>query len=1206
MPTHSLAADEAVNLLDNEQPWQTSAWRDNAAMELDPSRGLGGQPSWRLSSRVENDLRVSKRIPVEAGRYYRFSAAIKTEGVSGPVGANLSVYGSYAYSRQTLTGDSPWVRVEQVFRAVQDEEVEFALRLGYWNATATGTAWFSDPRLEPLDDWQGDYQVIERGPADPEYSSGALRYVAFFCFVPFLYAYLAVLRQQALTPISSAGPPSPRLRLQLGLLLLSALGLRLIFVDDMGYLPLLQLYQAWALNLAGSPFSASEHLPYVAEMGGPLWLYWLSAVGGVVQANLLEARPLFTVLLKLPALLAELLLIYLLLARLSHRLPRHQFWWQACFLAFNPALMMVTVFWGGPLAVAALALLLSLLWAGGGRPLLAALALATALASHWLMLIFLPLVLWRMTRARNWLAAGLFVLILGAALAALYPPLWQVLVQAQTSLPHRFAQAAVPDYSLLAFMSSFDAILPWLGMAAMAVMGGMLGLRSGVGHADPAPARGGYPGAFYLALVAALLLPWGQDLMLYLAIALSLPLLTRGGYYRWAFLIISVLLFLKQTVLLGVIVLAGESVSDSGMLAWLVPAVLLGLLCAAMGRGVRAWGFSPAPAHAAAHARQSLADDSGIETPFRLRRLDYAAVLLLWLGGLALLLFNLGERAYPTQGYSTPAAGTVLEVELERPQAIRQIRVYTGSNGAGAVRFEGWTGDKWLPMWRQAGGRLRYEGANEYRSTYKLLRKTIHSDKPVQRLRVTLRGDGFDVNEITLMGLDDRPVVPAQLILADGQVLAPNAHPLFDEQDRIGRSISSEAMTVWDEVFYARSAQQLLQGEIPFEKTHPPLGKGLIAIGIQLFEMTPFGWRVVDAVFVSLLPVLLFIGGRWLTGRRSGAYLAAILAVFEPMFFIHGRWANIDALLVVFLTASCLALYRWYMLGGGRIQRANVAWLLAGGALFGLALSVKWSALFTGFAFFVLYVIAKGFEWARARRWRTVGVAAVQGPKNPGFSLDVGWWALSLVLVPLIVYYLSHAQFVQTAPGQPGILSPSGAAAFVDQQTFVWSFHSGKHDSHGASSLFLSWPFMWRPVSMFSSGAAGEGMRASLNMLGNPLIWWPGFVVMVGLAWIALKGRNKPAVFLAGIYFIQCLPWLLIDRTTFIYHYFEFLPFVILALAYGISRLDLRKRWTRGAVVLYLCAVIAGFAAYYPLVTATPVPIEYVNALRIFPPWSVL
>ena len=88
----------------------------------------------------------------------------------------------------------------------------------------------------------------------------------------------------------------------------------------------------------------------------------------------------------------------------------------------------------------------------------------------------------------------------------------------------------------------------------------------------------------------------------------------------------------------------------------------------------------------------------------------------------------------------------------------------------------------------------------------------------------------------------------------------PTSDPaaLFDEQ-QVREPASPDFMTqmYFDEVYHARTAFEQLHGFVPYENTHPPLGKIFIMFGVYLFGMNPFGWRIVGAVFgIFMLPLL--------------------------------------------------------------------------------------------------------------------------------------------------------------------------------------------------------------------------------------------------------------------------------------------------------------------------------------------------------------
>ena len=100
--------------------------------------------------------------------------------------------------------------------------------------------------------------------------------------------------------------------------------------------------------------------------------------------------------------------------------------------------------------------------------------------------------------------------------------------------------------------------------------------------------------------------------------------------------------------------------------------------------------------------------------------------------------------------------------------------------------------------------------------------------------------------ELALIDAQGQPVA-VQAIL-DVQCDDPNGPALlFDEQQLIPQNPSQLNSTYFDEIYHARTAWEHKNGMSPYEVTHPPLGKIIIMLGISLFGMTPFGWRVAGA-----------------------------------------------------------------------------------------------------------------------------------------------------------------------------------------------------------------------------------------------------------------------------------------------------------------------------------------------------------------------
>ena len=134
--------------------WLPDAWASGAAFIWDPAQAYQGNMSIQISSAMPNDARWVQRVTVRPNTDYRLSGWIKTENVAHSsetedVGANLSVYGTWVHTA-ALIGTNAWTNVSITFNTGSGSHIVIAARLGYTSGTTTGTAWFDELRLEPV------------------------------------------------------------------------------------------------------------------------------------------------------------------------------------------------------------------------------------------------------------------------------------------------------------------------------------------------------------------------------------------------------------------------------------------------------------------------------------------------------------------------------------------------------------------------------------------------------------------------------------------------------------------------------------------------------------------------------------------------------------------------------------------------------------------------------------------------------------------------------------------------------------------------------------------------------------------------------------------------------------------------------------------------------------------------------------------------
>jgi hypothetical protein len=129
--------------------WGTGQWTSSSQMSRDATLFHSGASSIRIQSTVANDAWFSQDVAVQPNTVYRLTGWIKTENVSSGAGANLSLIGTWSHT-EGVSGNTPWKRVSLLINPGSDTHITIGARLGYWGGVSTGTAWFDDLRLTPV------------------------------------------------------------------------------------------------------------------------------------------------------------------------------------------------------------------------------------------------------------------------------------------------------------------------------------------------------------------------------------------------------------------------------------------------------------------------------------------------------------------------------------------------------------------------------------------------------------------------------------------------------------------------------------------------------------------------------------------------------------------------------------------------------------------------------------------------------------------------------------------------------------------------------------------------------------------------------------------------------------------------------------------------------------------------------------------------
>ena len=623
------------------------------------------------------------------------------------------------------------------------------------------------------------------------------------------------------------------------------------------------------------------------------------------------------------------------------------------------------------------------------------------------------------------------------------------------------------------------------------------------------------------------------------------------------------------------------------------------------------------------HARRRLFDK---HEPTRLTRLDWLVMLGITLLYAVVAFINLGAFEIPETFYNMD--GDEIVVEFEDTQDISSIRYFT-SLGTGKFSFfvsedgEGYTPIMMQKTETDENGEtvtttepveVEHAATDMYEwqfvdAVFRAKYVSIHVDEP-----------GLRMLEMGFCDADGSPVAIASAKSTNPDAPRGNSpEKMFDEQRFVPKQTYYMTEMYFDEVYHARTAYENINYIKPYEITHPPLGKIILGIGIRIFGMNPFGWRFMGTLFGVLMLPLMYVFAKRLFKNTLYAFIPTALFALDFMHYTQTRIATIDSYSIFFIMLMYLFMYMYTETNYNRqpLKKSLLPLALCGVA-FGLGAATKWLCIYAGAGLAVLLFIQL-FKRYREYRYAIEALGEEREEEmEPGRRalleslsqnyfrktfITLLWCVLFFIVVPLVIYLLSYIPYM--------LVEGEGAYTFADilhNQEYMFNYHANLNPDrpHPFNSEWYTWPINMRPVFFFQGKGYPEGIMSSMSTMGNPAIWWGGLGAVIALIVIRIrKGRlGRETFFLAVAALSQYLPWVLISRETYIYHYFATLPFLILLMGVLAKYLIEHTKHGKKAVFIYLGVCLVLFIMFYPITTGTVVSRTYSDIfLRWLPSW---
>ena len=689
---------------------------------------------------------------------------------------------------------------------------------------------------------------------------------------------------------------------------------------------------------------------------------------------------------------------------------------------------------------------------------------------------------------------------------------------------------------------------------------------------------------------------------------------------------------------------------------------------------------------------KSFIESLGVPSGRRLTGTDRIVLIALLLVYSLVAFINLGTLNFPQRAWRSDGNETVI-IDLG------------GEKHVSAIWFNGNIAEGTVHIYDDADNYTEFEQA--YGDMFKW--KTVNVSLDTEFVRLFVYSGEASFNEVALFDEKGDRIDAFVYVQEDaaGNDMFPRQQRLMDEQSTVPDRPSYFNGMYFDEIYHARTAYEVAtdtdlyfegrsvgvkdfsyvqaNGFTIYEWTHPQLGKVLIALGVRLFGMTPFGWRFTGTLFGVLILWVLYVLAKRLFERTDYALLVSGLFGADCMHFAQTRIATIDvyALFFTLLMFLCMLDYLWINRTEAPFARKLVPLGLAG-LSFGLGASSKWTCLYSGvglavlfFTSFILrcvdlikarhaakvkgekpekiwvnpvpalpvlwmlpvlyalvsdvrYEVAKSgsgtlpHKWSYEESWYdilfkpgfyvpffilvalAVGSVLVFRLLTKGKRIDLKWneqlmtlvfCCVVFILVPALLYYACSYSFYLSENRNTLY---EQIRCLVQKQASMYSYHAGLSESHPCQSNWYQWPLAEKSVWFY--GGYPDGKLSNISSTGNPVVWYVSAfgAVLMFVKWLfdpACRKNKGFYVILVGI-LAGLLPWALVTRCVFLYHYFSTIPFVLLAAVMLLYYAEKAEPRLKNLKWIWLGAAVVFFILLYPAVSGLPTSWGYAGFIE--------
>ena len=358
-------------------------------------------------------------------------------------------------------------------------------------------------------------------------------------------------------------------------------------------------------------------------------------------------------------------------------------------------------------------------------------------------------------------------------------------------------------------------------------------------------------------------------------------------------------------------------------------------------------------------------------------------------------------------------------------------------------------------------------------------------------------------------------------------------------------------------------AEQLLNNSwsntLTYDASHPPLGKLVIAVGMFFFGTdNPIGWRISAAVCGTLVVILSMVLAYFIFKNKIVSLVSGFVMAIDPMAIAMSKTAHLDIFLTMFVLLGIIFGLLFY-------QNKKRIYLVLSFSVLGLALGVKWSAVYYIAVLFILFVV---LAYRESKKVDFKNILLMAASSVSGYLLT---WVVWFIYFPKETFF-------------------DKIVFLIKNHLHLYERLSGIDSPHNYKSNAFEWIVQSHPTLLYKE--MNNGLVSAVSSMPNIVLWYGAIISLIFFAFMFFVKKVKVQYFsflLVGIG-AGWLPWMLVgDRTIFQYYTIVFQPYLYISLSFFIFILYkyfiTKRNWLgllgRTALLAYIfVSIVISFRLY--------------------------